>query len=84
MRKIVDVNDKIQQEWVRPIDAAAACGLGTSRLYELLSEARGQIRSCALKSPSANKGARLINLPSLVSYFEQMAEQQRIGGGKQK
>ena len=78
MERIVDVNGRMQPEWVRPIDAAAACGLRKSRLYELLNEAGGKIRSCVLRSPGAVRGARLINLPSLFTYLEQLADEQQM------
>jgi hypothetical protein len=78
MERIVDVNGRMQPEWVRPIDAAAACGLRKSRLYELLNEANGRIKTLVLKSPGAKKGARLIHLPSLFTYLEQLAEQQQM------
>jgi hypothetical protein len=66
-------------EWVRVPVAMKACGIGRTRLYELLSEAKGAIRTCLLKSPGAERGARLIHLPSSLGYLEDLAKEQ---GGK--
>ena len=63
-------------EWVRVPGAIKACGLGKTRLYELLNEARGKIRTISLKSPGAQRGARLINLPSLLDYLNQLSQKQ--------
>jgi hypothetical protein len=63
--------------WVRIPAAIGACGLDKTRLYELLNEANGRIKTLVLKSPGAKKGARLIHLPSLFTYLEQLAEQQQ-------
>jgi hypothetical protein len=71
------LSDRMWPEWARPIDAAAACGLHKSRFYELLSESKGKIRSCLLKSPNAARGPRLINLPSLFAYIEELARLQQ-------
>jgi hypothetical protein len=73
----VDLKGKMWPEWARPIDAAAACGLQKSRFYELLSESKGKIRSCLLKSPNAARGPRLINLPSLFAYIDELARLQQ-------
>jgi hypothetical protein len=71
------LSDRMWPEWARPLDAAAACGLGKSRLYELLSESKGKISSCLLKSPKAARGPRLINLPSLFAYIAELARLQQ-------
>jgi hypothetical protein len=63
--------------WVRPNKAARWCGIRKSRLYQLLLEANGQIKTCVLKSPGATRGARLINLESLLAYIEALAKQQK-------
>jgi hypothetical protein len=73
----IDLKDKMWPEWARPIDAAAACGLHKSRFYELLSESKGRTKSCLLKSPNAARGPRLINLPSLFAYIEELARLQQ-------
>jgi hypothetical protein len=70
---------KILPEWARVPVASRACGIGRTRLYELLNEARGKIRTCLLKSPGAERGARLIHLPSLFGYLETLAASQ-LGG----
>lgn len=76
---VLEVNGRRLQEWVRPTNAAEACGLGKSRFYELLNESAGRIKSCVLKSPGAQRGPRLINLPSLFAYIEQIAKTQQKG-----
>jgi len=70
---------EILGKWDRPNEAATRCGIKKTRLYQLLNEANGKIKTCLLKSPGAKKGARLIHLPSLFAYLEQMAEEQRKG-----
>jgi hypothetical protein len=61
-------------EWGRVTTACHVCGIGKTRLYELLKEANGAIRTCLLKSPGAERGARLIHLPSLFGYLENLAK----------
>ena len=63
----------VRPEWARIPVASRACGIGRTRLYELLNEAKGAIRTCLLKSPGAERGARLIHLPSLFAYLENLA-----------
>jgi hypothetical protein len=63
----------VRPEWTRIPEASKACGIGRTRLYELLNEAKGAIRTFVLKSPGAERGARLIHLPSLFAYFEKLA-----------
>jgi hypothetical protein len=72
---------KFRIEWARVPVASKACGIGRTRLYELLNEARGKIRTCLLKSPGADRGARLIHLPSLFGYLETLAATQLKGKG---
>jgi hypothetical protein len=71
------LSDRMWPEWARPLDAAAACGLGKSRLYELLRESKGKISSCLLTSQEAARGPRLINLPSLFAYIAELARLQQ-------
>jgi hypothetical protein len=70
-------NEGTTTKWVRVPMAIKVCGLGKTRLYELLNETNGRIKTLVLKSPGAKKGARLIHLPSLFTYLEQLAEQQQ-------
>ena len=65
--------------FVRLADACKLVGIRKTRTYELLNEAKGKIKTLVLKSPGSKKGARLIHLPSLSAYLEQMAEEQRKG-----
>jgi hypothetical protein len=65
--------------WVRMPGACRASGLGKSRIYELLSEAGGRIKTVLLKSPGGKGGARLINLPSLLSYLDNLATAEMEG-----
>jgi hypothetical protein len=65
--------------FIRLPEVCKALGIKKTRTYELLNEANGKIKTLVLKSPGAKKGARLIHLPSLLAYLEQMAEEQRKG-----
>jgi hypothetical protein len=64
-------------EWVRWHIAANACGIGKTRFYELLNESKGEIRSLVLKSPGAERGARLVHWGSLTRYLNRLAEEQK-------
>lgn len=48
-------------------------GLGRSKLWEILQT--GRVRSICLRKPGALKGARLINLESLLGYLRSMEEE---------
>jgi hypothetical protein len=63
-------------EWARIPMAVKACGIGRTRLYELLNEAKGAIKTVVLKSPGAERGARLVHLPSLFEYLDSLANSQ--------
>jgi hypothetical protein len=63
-------------EWARIPVAVKASGIGRTRLYELLNEAKGDVKTVVLKSPGAERGARLIHLPSLFQYLEALATSQ--------
>jgi hypothetical protein len=64
-------------EYVRWHIAASACGLGKTRFYELLNESNGEIRTLVLKSPGAERGARLVHWGSLTSYLDKLAAKQK-------
>jgi hypothetical protein len=72
-RALARANEGVSTQWVRIPVACKACGLGKTRFYELINEARGKIRTILLKSPGAQRGARLIHLPSLFAYLENLA-----------
>jgi hypothetical protein len=63
-------------EWVRWHIAANACGIGKTRFYELLNESEGEIQTLVLKSPGAERGARLVHWGSLTRYLNRLAEEQ--------
>jgi hypothetical protein len=69
--------EQTRYQWGRVTTACHLSGLGKTRLYELLSESKGKILTCSLRSPGAEKGARLIHLPSLFGYLEDLAIEQR-------
>jgi hypothetical protein len=69
--------DTVRPEWARVQEAAERIGVKRARFYELLDEANGAIRTCVLKSPGAERGARLIYLPSLFNYLEKLAIEQQ-------
>jgi hypothetical protein len=64
-------------EWMRLREAANRIGIQRARMYELLRESKGEIKSCALKSPGAQRGARLVNMASLFAYLENVAVEQQ-------
>jgi hypothetical protein len=66
--------------WVGVEEACIATGLGRSRLYQLFDDVP-EIKTCSLKRPGTTKGRRLIHLPSLLGYLEELAIAQ--GGGAQ-
>jgi hypothetical protein len=68
--------DRDQREWARMREAAATAGIKRSRMYEVLREAKGRIRTLVLKSPGATNGASLIHLPSLFAYLSELSEEQ--------
>jgi len=70
---------EVLPRFIRLADACKVVGIRKTRTYELPSEAKGKIKTLVLKSPGSKKGARLIHLPSLFAYLEQMAEEQRKG-----
>ena len=63
-------------EWMRLTEAANRIGIQRARMYELLRESNGEIKSVQLKSPGAMRGARLVNMASLFAYLNDVAEQQ--------
>jgi hypothetical protein len=69
--------EDFRPEWARVREAAERIGIKESRFYELLNEAKGAIRTCVLKTPGAERGARLIYLPSLFIYLENLAIEQQ-------
>jgi hypothetical protein len=77
-RALEHENEKARCEWARVTTACHLCGIGKTRLYGLLNEAKGSIRTCLLKS-RAKGGARLIHLPSLFGYLENSAAVQQKG-----
>jgi hypothetical protein len=63
--------DRLQPEWVRVPDAMRFCGIGRSRLYELIEKRK--IRSVCLRKSDKLRGIRLVSIPSLrdfISSFE--------------
>jgi hypothetical protein len=64
-------------EWMRLTEAANRIGIQRARMYELLRESDGGIKSCTLKSPGAERGARLVNMASLFAYLNNVADQQQ-------
>ena len=62
--------------WVKINTAAKTVGLCRARLYTLLKEADGEIKTVLLKNPTSRgeRGARLIHLPSLLEYFDNLAK----------
>jgi len=70
------VEETFIPEWARVAEAARRIGIKSSRFYELLEESNGAIRTCILRSPGAERGPRLIYLPSLFAYIDKVATEQ--------
>lgn len=64
-------------EWSKIKEAARRIGIAESRFYHLLGESNGAVKTLVLKSPEAKRGARLVNIPSLLTYLEKMADTQQ-------
>ena len=71
------VEEAIRPEWARITGAAQRIGIRPSRFYELLQESGGAVRTFVLKSPGAERGARLVYLPSLFAYLDKLASEQQ-------
>lgn len=56
-------------------------GLGRSKLWEILQS--GRVKSICLRKPGALRGARLIQLDSLLAYLASM-ESETAGGGNEE
>ena len=72
------------RKWMRFMEAANTIGLKRARMFELLKESNGEIKSCVLKSPGAKRGARLVNMTSLFGYLSDVAEYQSLTDEKSK
>lgn len=68
--------ETFRPEWARIKEAAARVGLKQTRFYELLEESNGAIRTCVLKSPGAERGPRLIFMPSVFAYLDKVCREQ--------
>lgn len=70
-------------DWARmPKGGSHVRGLGRSYLYDL--DARGEIRTIALRKPGATKGVRLIYLPSLDAFLARAAAEQEAAAAAKR
>jgi len=70
------VEEATRPEWARITGAAQRIGIRTSRFYELIAESNGASRTCVLRSPDAERGPRLIYMPSVFAYLDRVAAEQ--------
>jgi hypothetical protein len=70
------------RKWMRFMEAANTIGLKRARMFELIKESNGEIKSCVLKSPGAKRGAKLINMASLFAYLDKLASERQKAEGQ--
>jgi hypothetical protein len=70
------VEETFRPEWARIKEAAARIGLKQTRMYELLEESNGAIRNFVLRSPRAERGPRLVYMPSVFEYLNRVCQEQ--------
>jgi hypothetical protein len=75
--KTLAVSSSENARWGGIREACKITGIGRTRLYQLVDDANGKIRTCSLKRPGAVKGRRLIHPPSLLDYLEELAVKQQ-------
>jgi len=68
--------ETFRPEWARIKEAAARIGLKQTRMYELLEESNGAIRTVVLRSPGAERGPRLVYMPSVFEYLDEVCQEQ--------
>ena len=65
------------EEWARmPKPLARLNGLSRSTLLEL--HRLGHIRMSVIKKPGSQKGIRLIHMPSLLNYLEDLSKAEKM------
>jgi hypothetical protein len=65
------------EEWARmPKPKQRLCGLSRTTLFELWS--LGCIKMAVIRKPGAVKGIRLIYLPSLYAYLDDLAKAEKM------
>jgi hypothetical protein len=59
-------------------------GIRHARFYEMLKESNGAIKTCLIRSPGAARGCRMVNIPSVYAYLDQLAAErmaEKAGAG---
>jgi hypothetical protein len=65
------------EDWERlPPPKGRLCGLSRTTLFELVEQ--GEIKSAVIRKPGAQKGIRLIFMPSLAAYLETCVEEPKV------
>jgi len=65
------------EEWVRlPKPGERRLGMARSSWMDLIKNPKAKIRSIVIKQPGAQRGIRLVFLPSVRGYFEKLAAEQ--------
>jgi hypothetical protein len=71
------VIDPPSEEWARmPKPKSRLCGLSRTTLLEL--HRLGHIKMAVIKKPGAQKGIRLVHLPTLYAYLEESAKAEKM------
>jgi hypothetical protein len=71
--------NQLPPEWAKVPVVAGMIGIKRSRFYELIEEAKGEIKTIVLKSPGSKKGSRIVQISSVLRYLNKLAVEQ---GGK--
>ncbi len=62
-------------DWQRmPRPGGRLNGLTRSTLLEIIQDPQSGVRSAVIRKPGRTRGIRLIFMPSLLAYFERLAE----------
>jgi hypothetical protein len=70
------VEETFRPEWARVQEAAQRIGIKSSRFYELLTRATAPSALASSRVQGAERGPRLIYLPSLFVYLDKVAAEQ--------
>ena len=63
-------------DWGRlPKPGERLMGLSRTTLLEIIQDPKTEVKSAVIRKPGRVRGIRLIFLPSLLTYFERLADQ---------
>jgi hypothetical protein len=73
----------VRMDWGKINDACALTGFSRSTILRIVGDPANKIRTYLLKTrPDSQTGARLINLPDLVAYFNRQAEAAQVAASE--